>query len=171
MQKAAPAAPENPPRNTPQDPPNGVSDESPADEQLRKVARLIGRLWQEQELVARMQAAPREVLAEAGLPVPEGIEVAVVFDSGSEHHLVLPPAGHPQRQLLERVEAKLRESSAVPVTLLEDRPDLIHFVIPARPANFHADLDEDRLVALVARSSLGSAVFVGEELLSDETNG
>lgn len=139
--------------------PDNTSGEQPADELLLKVAGLIGRLWRDGGLESRLLATPREVLVEAGLPLPEGVKVEVALDSENRRHLVLPPPGHPRRGVIEKVVEKLRrDSAAAEMTILEDRPDLIHFVLPAPPPNVDlTSLDEEQVIVLAARSSLGEA--------------
>ena len=60
------------------------------------LAQLFAACWKDEALKARFMADPKAVLAEYGMPVPEGMEVKVVENSDSHVHITMPtpPAGH-----------------------------------------------------------------------------
>ena len=62
------------------------------------------------ELKRRFLASPREVLAERGIPVPEGVTLKVLEDSESLRHIVLPhmpSTGRHAPEELERRQSKI----------------------------------------------------------------
>ena len=65
-------------------------------EQTNQLASLFAACWKDEALKARFMADPKAVLAEYGMPVPEGMSVNVVENSDSHVHITMPapPAGH-----------------------------------------------------------------------------
>jgi len=63
----------------------------PQDLLAERRANLLTRVWNDPTFRDRLLASPPEVLAEAGIAVPAGMEVCVVEDTDSVKHLVLPP--------------------------------------------------------------------------------
>lgn len=68
-----------------------MNEEEKAQEQAKKMEQLIARTWADEAFKQRLMANPVTVLKEAGLEIPEGIEVRVVEDTDTVYHLVLPP--------------------------------------------------------------------------------
>ena len=60
------------------------------------LAQLFAACWKDEALKARFMADPKAVLAEYGMPVPEGMNVKVIENSDSHVHITLPapPDGH-----------------------------------------------------------------------------
>jgi hypothetical protein len=58
-------------------------------------AKVVTKAWSDPEYKARLKAEPNATLAEAGVDVPEGVEIQVLEDTDTTMHLVLPasPAG------------------------------------------------------------------------------
>lgn len=56
----------------------------------RRRREVIAAAWCDQEFKERLIAQPREVLAERGIGLPEGVEVEVVENTPSKIYLVLP---------------------------------------------------------------------------------
>ena len=65
-------------------------------EQKNALAQLFAACWKDEALKARLMADPKAVLAEYGVPVPDGIDVKVVENADDCVHITLPapPAGH-----------------------------------------------------------------------------
>tara|TARA_B100000900_G_scaffold76957_1_gene61614 strand:+ start:160 stop:441 length:282 start_codon:yes stop_codon:yes gene_type:complete len=65
-------------------------------EQKNKLARLFAACWKDEALKARFMADPRTVLAEHGMPVPDGMDVKVVENADDCVHITMPapPSGH-----------------------------------------------------------------------------
>ena len=65
-------------------------------EEKNALARLFAACWKDEALKARFMADPKAVLAEHGMPVPDGMNIKVVENSDSHVHIALPapPAGH-----------------------------------------------------------------------------
>ena len=65
-------------------------------EERNQLAELFAACWKDEALKARFMSDPKAVLAEYGMPVPDGMNVKVVENSDSHVHLILPapPAGH-----------------------------------------------------------------------------
>ena len=61
-------------------------------EQKNKMADLFAACWKDEALKARFLADPKAVLAEYGMPVPDGIDVNVVENSDDCVHITLPAA-------------------------------------------------------------------------------
>lgn len=59
-------------------------------EQNAKLGQIISRAWADAAFKQRLLADATTVFKEEGLPVPDGIEVKVVENSDSIHHLVIP---------------------------------------------------------------------------------
>ena len=64
-------------------------------EQKNTLAELFAACWKDEALKARFMADPKTVLAEYGVPVPDGIDVKVVENADDCVHITLPapPAG------------------------------------------------------------------------------
>ena len=64
-------------------------------EQKNALAHLFAACWKDEALKARFMADPKAVLAEYGMPVPEGMNVKVVENADDCVHITLPapPAG------------------------------------------------------------------------------
>lgn len=61
--------------------------------------QLIARVWADEDFKQRLLLDPHGVLAEAGIDVPDGVDIKVVEDTPTVRHLVLPPA--PADDLIE----------------------------------------------------------------------
>ncbi len=64
-------------------------------EEKNKLAELFAACWKDEALKARFMADPKAVLAEYGMPVPDGMDVKVVENADDCVHITLPapPAG------------------------------------------------------------------------------
>jgi hypothetical protein len=60
-------------------------------EKRRKWAQVVASAWSDEGFKRRLLAEPTVVLKEAGLEVPEGIQLKVVENTDRLAHLVLPP--------------------------------------------------------------------------------
>ena len=65
-------------------------------ERKNQLASLFADCWKDEALKARFVAEPAAVLAEYGMPVPEGVEVKVVENDADRVHITMPaaPRGH-----------------------------------------------------------------------------
>jgi hypothetical protein len=54
------------------------------------VCDLISKAWADEEFKVRLLASPTEVLAEVGIDIPCGVDVAVLEDTSETVHFVLP---------------------------------------------------------------------------------
>jgi hypothetical protein len=61
-------------------------------EQKNALAQLFAACWKDEALKARFIADPKAVLAEYGMPVPDGIDVKVVENADDCVHITLPAA-------------------------------------------------------------------------------
>lgn len=52
--------------------------------------RIVVKAWSDEAFLARLQANPREVLAEEGIDVPADVAVNLHFDSDESINLVVP---------------------------------------------------------------------------------
>ena len=59
-------------------------------EEKNTLAQLFAACWKDEALKARFMADPKAVLAEYGMPVPEGMDVKVVENSDSHVHITMP---------------------------------------------------------------------------------
>ena len=59
-------------------------------EQKNALAQLFAACWKDEALKARFIADPKAVLAEYGMPVPDGIDVKVVENAENCVHITLP---------------------------------------------------------------------------------
>ena len=65
-------------------------------EQRNQLADLFAACWKDEALKQRFMADPRAVLAEHGMPIPEGMVVNVVENTDTTVHITMPapPSGH-----------------------------------------------------------------------------
>ena len=65
-------------------------------DQKRNLAGLFAACWKDDALRSRFIRDPKVVLAEYGMPVPDGLDVKVVENADDCVHITLPapPAGH-----------------------------------------------------------------------------
>ena len=65
-------------------------------EQRTQLADLFAACWKDEALKVRFMADPKAVLAEHGMPVPDGMDVNVVENADQCVHITLPmpPADH-----------------------------------------------------------------------------
>ena len=59
-------------------------------EEKNTLAQLFAACWKDEALKARFMADPKAVLAEYGLPVPDGMHVKVVENADDCVHITLP---------------------------------------------------------------------------------
>ena len=59
-------------------------------EQHDKLAALFSACWRDEAVKARFHADPKAVLAEYGIPVPDGLTVKVVENADDCVHITLP---------------------------------------------------------------------------------
>ena len=64
-------------------------------EQRNQLAELFAACWKDETLQQRFMSAPTAVLAEYGLPVPEGMDGNVVENTDNTVHITMPapPSG------------------------------------------------------------------------------
>ena len=65
-------------------------------EERNQLAELFAACWKDEALKARFMNDPKAVLAEYGMPVPDGMDVKVVENSDNCVHITMPmaPGGH-----------------------------------------------------------------------------
>ena len=65
-------------------------------EQKNALAQWFAACWKDEALKGRFMSDPKAVLAEYGMPVPDGIDVNVVENADNCVHITLPapPDGH-----------------------------------------------------------------------------
>ena len=59
-------------------------------EQRNRLADLFAACWKDEDLKARFMADPKAILAEHGMPVPDGIAVNVVENTDNTVHITMP---------------------------------------------------------------------------------
>ena len=59
-------------------------------EERDKMAGLFTACWKDEALKARFMADPKAVLAEHGMPVPDGLNVKVVENTGNSVYITMP---------------------------------------------------------------------------------
>ena len=61
-----------------------------------QLADLFAACWKDEALKQRFMADPKAVLAEHGMPVPDGMDVTVVENTDNTVHITMPapPSGH-----------------------------------------------------------------------------
>ena len=72
------------------------------------IGKIIARAWSDEGYKARLVSDPRSVFEEAGLDLPEGLDIRVVEDTPDVRHFVLPLApaeGELSEEALEQVAA------------------------------------------------------------------
>ena len=64
-------------------------------EQRNQLADLFAACWKDETLKQRFMSDPKGVLAEYGMPVPEGMDVNVVENTDTTVHITMPapPSG------------------------------------------------------------------------------
>ena len=65
-------------------------------EQRNQLAELFAACWKDGALKQRFMSDPKTVLAEHGMPVPDGMDVNVVENTDNTVHITMPapPSGH-----------------------------------------------------------------------------
>ena len=65
-------------------------------DQKDQLARLFAACWKDEALKARFITDPKTVLAEHGIPVPDGLDVKVMENAEDSVHITMPapPRGH-----------------------------------------------------------------------------
>ena len=65
-------------------------------EERNQLAELFAACWKDEALKQRFMADPKAVLAEHGMPIPEGMVVNVVENTDTTVHITMPapPSGH-----------------------------------------------------------------------------
>ena len=65
-------------------------------EPKNQLASLFASCWKDEALKARFMADPKAVLAEHGMPVPDGMDVKVVENADNCVHITMPapPSDH-----------------------------------------------------------------------------
>jgi hypothetical protein len=66
----------------------------------RQFSQLVARAWADDAFKRRLLDEPKAVLAEAGIEIPEGVQVRVMEDTNNIQHLVLP-AGPTEGEMSE----------------------------------------------------------------------
>lgn len=56
-----------------------------------KIGQIVSKAWSDPVFKQRLLANPASIAREYGLEVPAGIELRVVEDTDSVHHVILPP--------------------------------------------------------------------------------
>ncbi|MGH2984253.1 MAG: NHLP leader peptide family RiPP precursor [Solirubrobacterales bacterium] len=72
------------------------------------IGKIIARAWTDEGYKARLVSDPRSVFEEAGLDLPDGLDIRVVEDTPGVHNFVLPCApaeGELSEEALEQVAA------------------------------------------------------------------
>ena len=70
-------------------------------EQKNALAQLFAACWKDEALKARFMADPKAVLAEYGMPVPDGTDVKVVENADDCVHITLPAPPDGDAELLD----------------------------------------------------------------------
>jgi hypothetical protein len=75
---------------------------------MKQWGQVVARAWSDDAFKQRLLADPRTVLAEAGLPVPENLQLEVHEATPTHLHLVLPQPP-PRREGTKLSEADLQQ--------------------------------------------------------------
>lgn len=54
------------------------------------MAAMISRAWIDPAYREELEKNPNKVLQDSGIPVPDSVKINVIFNSSSEHNLVIP---------------------------------------------------------------------------------
>ena len=90
-----------------------MTPEETAEEQSKKMDRLIARAWADDAFKRKLMSNPEETLKAEGVEIPGGKKVKVVENTEKLVHII-PKVG--------------RE-----VRLLENTDEVVHFVLPVKP--------------------------------------
>jgi len=76
-----------------------------AEEQGKQYGQLIAKAWSDEDFKARLLADPKAAMKEAGIDVPEGVEIEVVESTQEKAYLVIPanPVGELSDEDLDKV--------------------------------------------------------------------
>jgi hypothetical protein len=86
-------------------------------------AQLVARAWSDPAYKKRLLAHPAAVLREAGLEVPEGVEIKVLEESARRRYLIIPDAP-------PEVDSQLSEEDLESIAGRFDTCDLGHTCVP-----------------------------------------
>jgi hypothetical protein len=70
------------------------------EEQTRRIERVVNKAWIDDAFKTKLLSDPASILRAEGVRIPEGVEVRIVEDTDSVHHVVLPMKP-PSQELLE----------------------------------------------------------------------
>ena len=75
--------------------PTLLTGEKDMTEERNQLAKLFAACWKDEALKQRFMADPKAVLAEYGMPVPDGMDVNVVENTDTTVHITMPapPSG------------------------------------------------------------------------------
>ena len=62
-----------------------------AEAQGNPYGQLIAKAWSDEGFKARLKADPKAAMKEAGIDVPEGVDIEVVESTQEKAYLVIPP--------------------------------------------------------------------------------
>ena len=65
-------------------------DKQAAEDYAKKYGQIVARAWSDDDYKARFLSDPATVMTEAGLPVPEGVEIRAVETTDEVLYLTLP---------------------------------------------------------------------------------
>ena len=85
-------------------------------EERNKLAELFAACWKDDAVKQRFMADPKPVLAEHGMPVPDGMDVNVVENTDNTVHITLPmrPSGDLSDDELGNAAGGLQDEANVP---------------------------------------------------------
>jgi hypothetical protein len=112
------------------------------DTRERAVARVVSRVWRDEEYLADLHDRPGEVLAEAGVTAVDGDEEwRVCVDTENVTHLLLTEGTTGADPVGDVVAYHLPLPPGHELRILQDRPGLRHFIIPVAPEDATADFN------------------------------
>lgn len=92
------------------------------------ISKIIQRCWDDRKFQDRFVAEPSSVLKEEGIEVPKGLEIKVVVNTDTVHHLAIPakPSGQLGDEALDAVAGgagrQLSSSSSSSLSFVRQMP-------------------------------------------------
>ncbi len=117
---------------------------TPTDKNLAAYSQAVARSWRDPGYRKELVADPGKVLREAGMELPENVQIKALQDTAQLTHLVLPAGAHESEAALRQMAASLGHQ----VKVVHNSEGLMHVPIPHPPEGFQADAASSALSAI-----------------------
>jgi len=150
---------------TPQERAEGKEDKAAAPEEVLETERaslvtglVIARAWRDPEFKDRLLSDPKDVLTQAGLELPPGLEIKVVADTPTVKYVNMTRWTSEPAELLPLFQKLFREMLPLPqgneIRLIQNTEQCVCLVVPLAPKEPETITDVDLLRRLAPRAAI-----------------